>query len=190
MSLLDKIPGLREAIEKESHIRDSSFIDVPERICGFDVKPLTFRHLLWLSSTANVFACGGVPEQKDIGGFFVIVGEWTGLKRYFGLKKLGRIPKADAIESISDFIAESFQDSQGSPPKDTTSYYSAAASLVDLFAGQYGWGESEILNIPVKRLFQYQNAIRARHGETVFFNPSDRVRGDWLAEQNRLAIKN
>jgi hypothetical protein len=55
---------------------------------------------------------------------------------------------------------------------------------VDLFGREYGWREADILDAPVKRLFQYLKAISRRNGETVLFNPSDKVRGQWMETVN------
>jgi len=39
-------------------------------------------------------------------------------------------------------------------------YYSDAASLCGMIAREYGWKESDILGLPIKRLFQYLNEIK------------------------------
>lgn len=186
MTLTDQIPGLREAIEKEQHIRDTSFLELPESLCGFDVSPLTLRQILLLGSTDSPFVVGGYPTMVSCGGFLCIVGNWKGFKRWRNLKALGRQNPDKVIEAIKQFMAESFQDAPGSSEVDGVSYYSFAASLIDCFAHEYGWKESDILDAPVKRLFQYIKAISSRRGEKVLFNPSDKVRGDWMREVNRM----
>jgi len=60
--------------------------------------------------------------------------------------------------------------------------------MVDSLAVEYGWSESAILNLPIKRVFQYQRRIALRRQPTAtLFNASDRVRGKWLEELNRGA---
>jgi hypothetical protein len=44
LNLLDEIPKLREAIERESNIRDDAFLPVNESIAGFEVVPVTLAH--------------------------------------------------------------------------------------------------------------------------------------------------
>lgn len=186
MTLTDQIPGLREAIEKEQHIRDTSFLELPESLCGFDVSPLTLRHLLTLGAVGSPFIKGGHPMPYDVGVFMIIVGGWKGFNRWLKLRSLGRVSYMDAVQFIDDYVKESFQDAPGGSGVDSVSYYSFAASIVDVFGKEYSWTEAEILDTPLKRLFQYLKAISARHGEKTMFNPSDKVRGDWMREVNRM----
>lgn len=185
VTLADQIPGLREAIETEQHIRDTSFLDLPESVCGFDVNPLTLRHVLMLGAVGSPFLRGGHPLPVDVGAFLIIVGDWRGFSKWSNLRKLGRVSFRESVEQVDCFVKESFQDSPAESGIESVSYYSFAASIVDVFAKEYGWTEQAILNTPVKRLFQYLKAISRRNGEKTFFNPSDKVRGDWLREVNR-----
>lgn len=185
MKLVDQIPGLREAIEAEQHIRDSAFLPLEEKILGFWVQPLTLRHVLTLGSIGSPFIRGGIPSPADAGAFMCIVGNWRGFKRWLMLRQLGRVNYRQIVEAIDEYVAESFQDAPPSNGVEDVSYYSFAAGLVDLFAKEYGWTEKDILDTSVKRLFQYLKAIARRNGEKVFFNPSDRVRGEWLASVNK-----
>lgn len=122
---------------------------------------------------------------SDVGAFLILVGEWKGFHRWSNLRKLARVNFISSVEAIDEFVKESFQDSPPGTGVTGVSYYSFAASIVDVFAKEYGWRESEILDTPLKRVFQYLKAISRRNGETVFFNPSDKVRGEWLAAVNQ-----
>ena len=184
MTLCDQIPGLREAIEAEQHIRDTSFLELPESVCGFDVKPLTLRHVLTLGAVGSPFMRGGHPTPNDLGAFLIVVGDWKGFNRWRNLRRLGRVEFRKAVVAVDSFVKESFQDSPGGSGVDGVSYYSFAASIVDLFGREYGWREADILDAPVKRLFQYLKAISRRNGETVLFNPSDRIRSQWMEKVN------
>ncbi len=183
-NLLDQIPGLREAIDAEQHVRDTSFLDLKESVGGFDVEPLTLRHVLLLGAVGSPFVRGGFPTATDIGVFMCIVGDWRGVKKFFNLQKLGKKNLRAISEDIIRYTEESFQDSPATSGVNGVSYYSFAASIVDLFGREYGWTERETLNVPLKRLFQYIRAISSRNGETMFFNPSDKVRGNWLKMVN------
>jgi hypothetical protein len=185
VSLTDQIPGLAEAIEAEQHVRDTSFLELPESVCGFDLKPLTLRHVLMLGAIDSPFITGGLPAPHDVGAFMVIVGDWRGFNRWKNLRRLGRVSFRESVEAIDAFVKESFQDSPPSGETSNVSYYSFAASLVDLFAHEYGWREADILDMPTKRMFQYLKAVSRRNGEKTFFNPSDKVRGQWLDAVNR-----
>src|SRR6185369_14998148 len=48
-----QIPGLREAIQRESRIRDTAFLDGLEIVCGVEVAPISLRRLIWLEQAQN-----------------------------------------------------------------------------------------------------------------------------------------
>jgi hypothetical protein len=68
-------------------------------------------------------------------------------------------------------------------------YYSDAASLCALFAREYGWPEAHTLDMPLIRLFQYLKEIKAHspRRRVILFNPSDRIKNDWLLSLNKKA---
>src|SRR5882724_1725267 len=69
-TLLDKVPGLRKAVEQEQFIRHVSFLPVNESIEGFPVKPLTLRHLLVLRLQPSPLLSGtATPSPLDLVAF-------------------------------------------------------------------------------------------------------------------------
>jgi hypothetical protein len=184
--LLQKIPGLKQAIDRERDIRDQSFLDIPESLCGVEVKPLTLRKLVALGQVGSPFVVGGVVKLYHAWAFMVIASEARGLTKWAVFRKIAKSPSQDVVKAITNFIDETFQDSPPNSKSEATSYYSYAAAMVDVFASEYGWSEEEVLDIPLKRTFQYLKAITKRNRpNAILFNPSDKVRGKWLLEVNR-----
>lgn len=184
--LFDKIPGLREAVESEQLSRTASFLDLSERVAGFDLPPFTLTHMLKLYCIGSPFVCGGPVTRLAVRQFLLVVTGSTGFSRAIMRLKFIRLDHAKAAKEIEAYVDEAFSDSPPSSGVETQSYYSFAASLVDFFATEYGWNEADTLSAPLKRLFQYVAAIRKRHNpNTIMFNPSDKVRSAWLMEQNR-----
>lgn len=184
------IPGYAEAVKQERSIRDQSFLDLPEAVCGVEVQPLTLRRMVLLESIGSPFVCGGPVTPYHVGAFFVALTGATGLKRWRLLRRVGLMNTEELVAAITGFMDETFQDS---PPgsSEGISYYSNAAGLVDFAASQYGWPEDDILDIPLRRLFQYVKATTHRlNPSAIQFNPSDRVRGNYLKEQNALSGRN
>jgi len=191
-SLYHLIPGLQQAVERETAIRNQAFLDFPESICGIEVKPLTLRRMLLLESVGSPFICGGMVTPYHVGAFFLAMTDAKGFARWRLLRRVGLLKTEDAIEGIKAFLDESLQDS---PPKrntgETASYYSATSAIVDVFASEYGWSRSEVLDDPVKRVFQYLKAIQRRNNpQAIQFNPSGRIICKYLEEQNALAGRN
>lgn len=192
MKLTDQIPGLAAAIERERYIRDTSFLPLRESIAGIDVDPLCLRNLIELSAFGSPFMVGGIATVQDIKAWFVVMNRPSNrFSKWRLLRKIDKADKAQLIKEIQIFTQESFMDSPATNGVDSASYYSFAASIVDALAFNYGWSEREILQTPIKRAFQYFNAIVIRNNpDATMFNPSDKVRGDWLREQNEAAKTN
>jgi hypothetical protein len=185
--LTDQIPGLAAAIEQERHVRETAFLDLPEVLCGFDVPPLTLAHVIALSVVGNPFIVGGPVAPTDVAAVLISLVQPKGLARWCMLRKLRRINYSESVKAVSEFIAEAFQDAPGgNGVENQIIYYSNAAGIVDLFAREYGWNAHLTLRLPLKQLFQYFKAIQ-RHDnpKSILFNPSDRVRSEWLVQVNR-----
>ena len=194
------IPGFREAVERENAIRDAAFLDIPETICGIEVLPMTPRHFLLLDGIGSPFVVGGLPTAEAIAQFiwvvspeFRVIRGWRDrLAQYRFVKRCRKINWVDAVKAIDQYINDAFQDSPGAKSGTSNLHdWSWVAALVDQIASTYHWSEVDILSIPVKRLFQYSRIVRRRDDpKAIFFNPRDRVRGEWLRERNQKAQTN
>lgn len=193
MGLLDKIPGYRAAVERENALRDAAFLDLPERICGFEVRPLTPSLFIALDGAGSPFVSGGPAEPADVSVFlWAISTEYTRCDeaRSRFITRTRAVEFSAACKEISDYLADAFQDC---PPTSAAEgceiipYASWTSAVIDLLASEYGWGQAEILGMPLKCVFQYVRRIQKRRnpGKTLF-NRSDTVRGDWLRRVNAM----
>jgi hypothetical protein len=189
--LEDLIPGLKAAVEREQKVREQSFLEYPETVCGVEVQPLTLRRMLLLLSIESPFICGGPVEPYDVGAFFVVLTDAKGFNKWRLLRRIGLMDSRQVVAGITEFMDETFQDKPPTSGGEAVSYYSFAAGLVDCLASEYGWAASETLDCPLKQLFQYLKAMAKRNNpKAIQFNPSDRVRGDYLKEFNANAGRN
>lgn len=189
--LYQQIPGLKQAVEREQAVREQSYLDFNESICGIEVKPLTLRKMLLLSAAGSPFVVGGAVTPYHVGAFFLTMTDAKGWSRWRLLRRIGLINGAKVIEAIQAFMDETYQDAPPSSRGESVSYYSFASGLVDCFAAEYGWTRDGVLDSPLKCLFQELKAIVKRNNpKAIQFNPSDRVRGNWLKEQNALTGRN
>ena len=189
------IPGLPAAvqaeiagaIEKENQIRVQSFLGFTETVHGFEFEPLTLSHVLGLESIGNAFVCGGHVGPYDVASLVLMLsGQPKGIRRWWLLQRVGMADARALCEAINEYMSEAYMDVPGGKSGGGPSYFSGAAALVDFMASEYGWTEQEILRVPLKRLFQYTKAIIARRNpNAIQFNPSDKIKGRWLAEVNR-----
>lgn len=201
MDLFDQIEGYREAVDKEGGIWDAAFLGMSEYVCGVEVKAFTPRHFLILgwNGLRSPLICGNFPNSDvdlavAVGQFFWIVSPSFNpiecrivqrIKQSFYLRKVGKLEFKQSLEGLAGYIAEAFQDS---PPavKDSIgeSYYSWFAGYCDVFASEYGWPVSQVIDMPMKQLFQLGKLIKKRHNPKChLFKPSDRIASDWLDTQ-------
>lgn len=189
MSLL-VIPGEAEAIERENFVRQAAFLDVPETVCGLPVAPLTLRHLAILDAIGSPFMCGGVPTPADVGAVLWVLSpdysprsKW---KRSARLRKCRSLNYGQAVAELDGYFAESFQDAPGGSGVESKSYYAFTVAIIDIIAHEYGWSRTAILDLKLKEAFQYLKAITHRNNpKAIMFNPSDKVRGEWLRKRNK-----
>lgn len=189
-TLFDRIPGLRDAVEAERFQRDLAFAEVPEDICGVTVVPLNWLRFIRLAVSGSPFVCGGEVNPHDVAAALWLLSpdysptsKW---RRWLFMRRVRRIPYLKLCEGLDNYFQEALADAPGGRSReDSPSYYSAPAAQMDLFCSEYGGITPEnFTRIPFKQLWQLLRCIQARHGEKVFFNPSDRIRGDWLRQQN------
>lgn len=190
------VPGYREAREREDSIRDAAFILEREEIEGVSVLPMNARHFLLLAGTGSPFVCGGSPSEVAAARFLWIVspqfeiGESKARDKF--LKRVRKLPFVATCASIHRYVDETFMDAPGGKASEKIPDTSFVAELVDLLAREYHWTERDILNLPLKRIFQYLRRIQKHHDtDATFVNPSDEIRGKWLREENaRLRARN
>lgn len=191
---LDQIPGYLEAVEKETDARDLAFLDLTTTVCGVELVPMTMLRYARLSGVGSPFLSGGAPDMQDVMLFlWGMSADYSSdvSKRGAFMAKVFSTGKAPELEAatveIMRFIETAFQDAPGSSSTSqgrSPSYTSWIASYVDMIASAYHWTEETILSLPLSRLWQYVRRIEMRLGQRTFWNPSDKVRGEWLRTVN------
>ncbi len=211
---LAKIPGYNEAIAdaaaEEMRLRDRAFLDLPEQICGIQVRPLTPRLCGILFSIKNPLLCGGkwnpVSESEQILMFL-----WVVSPRFSRSDDAARIAfiaehslqlkLPDALNETYAFLDRMLFDAPpGARQKNAVVNTSWIASLNHRIAEKYGWqdevldahGEpvigAGIMDKPLPRLFQYLREIQADGGSMPAFNPlqdkaTQRIVREWHAAE-------
>lgn len=184
------IPGLKEAIEAERFERATAFVLELESICGVPVLPMNIWHVMALDVIGSPFMSRQDSfSHDDVTNFLWLLNpryEPNALaKRWFYLTRCRKLPVEKVVIGIAKFITDAFAET-GKSGESSRSYFSSAAGLVDILASEYGWGEREILRLPLKRAFQYQKAILRRLNPKVpLFNPSDGKIQEWINARNQ-----
>jgi hypothetical protein len=214
VNILD-IPGYASAIVRERFVRDAAFLGVTETVAGFELRPMTLRHLLLLRVVNSPLLRDETPSPIELAQFFWMTSAEYSLDdaarerfikrclkftppapQYFETRRWRRrfnramFEMAEALAAARAYIAEAMMDRPASQPSIgyTPEYYSSVAWWVGLFEHRYT--AEQILDMPLKVLYQYLNEIKDRASagskkKPVFCNPSDKVRGEWIAASNR-----
>lgn len=194
MSLADEIPGLRDAIAKENFVREVPFLGVTERIAGFEVVQMTLEQFLLLRLIKSPFIVGGrISRTKLVQFLWFLSPHYSPRSRFrktiHGFLCSCRLGSdegfAGAIMEAMEYIDDTLQDWPSSAEgAETVQYFSDPAAIVGQFGREYGWPPQVTLKTPLKIILQLVKEIRAAHGEKLLFNPSDRVKSDWLKRIN------
>jgi hypothetical protein len=193
--LLELIPGYREAVEAESAARDAAFLDGwPELVCDVELRPLTLVDMLALARMKSPFILGGSPSPQDV--LLLLWHQRYGPRPAFPpdqrkrdkfMRGLAHLNFASAVRDIRRYVDDSFADAPGSSGDGTSvAPTSWGANLVSSLAREFGWSERDILDMPLKRAWQYWRCIQLnRNPGAIMFNGSDRVRSAWLARNSK-----
>jgi hypothetical protein len=162
----------REAVYRESAIREVSFLSIDLDICGVEVKQFTPKHFIFLDFLQSPFTTGkDTITIEDVIQFLWIVSkdyvDNSPQKKEEFSKKLLDKDLNKLVEEIDQYITDAFADR---PPKmdmpkgkeTQIPFFAWVCSYIDLLASEYGWLDDNVMNMPIARIFQYAKAIEAR----------------------------
>src|SRR5689334_12972504 len=72
-SLLELIPGYREAVRLENQSRDLAFIIDRELICGIEVRSMTLKHFILLDGIASPFLYERIGDPSECAMFLWVL---------------------------------------------------------------------------------------------------------------------
>lgn len=200
-----EIPGLREAQRHEQELRDLPFLDIPEAIAGIPVRAFTLRDLVALDAMKNAHVVPFIFEselERVVQAMqFVwfmstarrVPTSWLGRFWMSGrqarfVRRVSRMNSAVVFDGIKAYLADAWYDNPygGSGESSAVLKASFVVYIVDHFyAAGYPWTEADILDMPVKRLWQYVRVSGKRlDPQSPLVNPSDRIANAFIAQRN------
>jgi hypothetical protein len=186
------IAGLAEAETRYRETQLDAFLGLEPDVCGVvHVKPFTPQMYIELSAAGNRFFTGeGSVGVADVLQFLWRVSEKFDRddreKRTMFWQALSVVNATELRDGVIEYIERSWAQMPSGEAGKSQSAGAWPSYIVHCVANAYGWSESEILNTPFRRLFQYIHRIleskdpeyRQRCPEAM------KLRADWLAEQN------
>lgn len=193
------VPGLREAIQRESRVRDSAFLDGLEIVCGVEVVPLCLRRLIWLEQAHNglivpwrfdsdeetlahhlqlVYFCTPNFSPPKTPKFSFWRSFRDGMNQQVFFRKAFRSGTPEVIaKEVAEWLSDAFMDSPsggGSNEIQGPNYASYPAYIVDKFAESgLTFTYDQILDMPLRRLWQFWRVATKRINDAPLTNPSD-----------------
>lgn len=193
------VPGLREAIQRESRVRDTAFLDGLEIICGMEVVPMCLRRLIWLEQAHNglIVPWRWDSEEEYLAHALQVIyfcrpkfsppkspkySFWRSFKdgmeqQAFFRKTLRSASNEVIVNEIEAWLADAFMDSPaggGTNEVQGPSYASYPAYIVDKFAeAGLPFTYDQIMEMPLRRLWQHWRVAMRRLNEVTLTNPSD-----------------
>ena len=194
-----RIPGFKEAQDREHLNRALAFANVPWTLLGCEVVQLTPRHRLEMQLGGNAFARGLAPLQGDVFQFLwrlnpAFQARLTTIRSFRAYRRLKQavrgIPTERAAREIAGYLAAMLQDmpevsTNGSDDTaDNYVHWMAVESLV--FMTGCGLKFAEYLDTPYLVLQQWHRARQVgRDNSPPFINESDRIANRWFSTAKR-----
>jgi hypothetical protein len=198
-----EIPGLAEAVRRESEIRRRAYLYPRDTIAGVSVRKMTLRDMIVLEEIRNGFF---VPfrfeTDNEILGHSAQLVWWlsdcrkpemasdrpslrANIAKALLMRHLSKNQRA-LVDGVKEYLDETFMDApKGSGGQPAQSYAASPCYVFDaLAAGGYGMTQDEVLDMPLVRLWQIVRLVQRRVFEQPLTNPSDRLATDFLAKLN------
>ncbi len=206
-----QIPGYDEVAHAEAEQRTDAMLGLGDTLCGLKVKPLTWRHLLWLDIYNSAFLTSAPPEVllqlpdihlhiarfmwvlspqwKPFSGFW----RWVYFRRYRKTLYGRKNNTAEIVRAIHTFVTDSTWDLRADGGGHARkSYYSVAAAVVRVLCEKCPaispnpGAPNAAIDLPVNIIGQIlRAAARAQDPKALMSNRTDELERAWLAEQNK-----
>ena len=144
--------------------QSESFLFLNENILGVEIQNMTIKHFLILDGIESAFLKNHPIQPEDVGLFLWVLSpkystDENERKKFF--KEIVNLDFKKTIKEIEEYLIKTFQDADDEE-SDEKGYANFVSYLIDLFAREYHWTISEIMNLPLRVVYQLITAIQER----------------------------
>ena len=182
---------IEEAKKRESETRLSLFCPQPFRYVGeFPITPLTLEKYCII--TLPEFWSDPDPRLPVLRFLWIMSPDFDPDPKKGTEFILDHIQ--DDLEGYDQEIREIFNQAFEFAPKGSSSGKSSGndwiATIIDLFASEYGWDDEKILQTPMDRLFIYLQRIQVRRSSNpvTFSTEADRLKKEFMDIVNKEKV--
>jgi hypothetical protein len=211
-----QIENYADTAAAEAEARKDAMLGLPETLCGQPVRPLTWRHLLWLDIYNSPFLMDAKPEilaeivgiELHIARFLWVTSpDWRPygrlarklhfLKYRWRMYRRG-VKAVDVVTAIVKFMDDSLWDLKNdSPGHRRKSYYSTAAAVVHALCDKYGalsphpYSPHAAIDVPLRIVGQLLRVrMRSDDPKALLSNRTDELEREWLRQENEKLKRN
>ena len=165
MSLPEEVLSLLREAETA---QQEAWLDLDYNLCGVEVRQMTLRDFFILDGLGSPFLRSEPFTIADIGVFF-----WVLSKEFKPCQKardkfcevIKDVKIAKAEEEINRYLDLTFTDADTATSADTKRYSTYISYQIDLYAKEYGWTIPDIMDLPMRQIFQLNTAIGERYAK-------------------------
>lgn len=182
------IPGYEDALEHERRLREEACLGDTASICGIRIHHVTPYLLarLFRMETPYMGGSGEYTEAETIRFLWAMSVEFStdaGVRELFIAKVVKRLSEtgyAQAEQEIEDFLTATFLDAPMGGV-DSAPVVSSPAWMIHKMMKQYPqMTRQDASNTPIALIYQFMRC-EAREKGDILYNPSDKLKADWMA---------
>ena len=158
---------VQKAIDQAESWQAESWLNLTTEISGVEVEQMTLNHFFLLDGIDSPFIKNRSFTPGDLGVFLWILSpdyQPGRQARDEFIKSIVDVNIAEAVNDISDYLTATFQDAE-TAGDESKKYANFIAYMVDMFAREYSWHPDQILNLPMRQIYQLATAIGERYAK-------------------------
>lgn len=128
---------------------------------------MTIRHFFLLDGIESPYITNQQPTAADLAVFLWILSPKYSTdqsERDEFCKEIFNVEINQATKDIEKYIIATFQDAETTDGAEKR-YASFITYLIDLYAREYGWKAEQIMEMPMRQLYQLNTAISERYAK-------------------------
>jgi hypothetical protein len=157
-----------ELLENAKTHQEEAWLNFNSEIDGVEIKQMSLRHFFILQGLDSPFLTDNHFTYVDIGIFCWILSpefqECPKARDKF-CEKVRKVRIGKAIQDIERYLEITFLDADTSDVKNKKRYANFVAYQIDTYAKEYGWSADTTMDMPLRQIFQLNNAIAERYAE-------------------------
>ena len=157
--------AIKQAIAESESNQAEAWLNFNTTIAGIEVTQMTIKQFFMLDGIESPYLNQGSPTPPALALFLWILSPKynpTKEAREKFCEEIFTLQIEQATKDIQKYLIATFQDAEADG-KDDKRYANYLTYLIDLFGREYGWRPAEVMQMPMRQLYQLNTAIGERY---------------------------